>query len=72
MAADNPSDCRCGGISLDIGKRDSHKGYRASYLARKHSLTLDQARNLITRIGHDRLKLNAAAQRLAGRSSVVD
>jgi hypothetical protein len=32
--------------------------------ARKHGISRDQARDLIGRIGNDRAKLNAAAQKL--------
>jgi hypothetical protein len=38
--------------------------YDAGYLARKHSITIEQARGLIRRIGKDRDKLNAAAAKL--------
>lgn len=38
--------------------------YDAGYLARKHCITIEQARELIRRIGNDRDKLNAAAARL--------
>jgi hypothetical protein len=38
--------------------------YDAGYLARKHSISLEQARELIRRIGNDRDKLNVAASRL--------
>ena len=38
--------------------------YEIGYFARKHGITQTQARNLIARIGGDRKKLNAAAQRL--------
>jgi hypothetical protein len=38
--------------------------YDPGYLARKHSITREQARELIRRIGNDRDKLNAAAAKL--------
>jgi hypothetical protein len=38
--------------------------YDAGYLARKRSITLQQARELIRRIGSNRDKINAAASRL--------
>jgi hypothetical protein len=41
-----------------------YQGYDPRYLARKHGITLEQARMLIRRTGRDRVKLNAAAKRL--------
>jgi hypothetical protein len=38
--------------------------YDAGYLAKKHDITREQARELIRRIGNDRGKLNAAAAKL--------
>jgi hypothetical protein len=43
------------------------QGYELGYFARKHGLSRDEARSLIERIGNDRTKLNAAAQRIKGR-----
>ncbi len=40
------------------------EGYEVNYFARKHGITKDQAESLIKRIGHDRAKLNAAAEKL--------
>jgi hypothetical protein len=40
------------------------QGYELGYFARKHGISRDQARSLIARIGNDRAKLNAAAERL--------
>jgi hypothetical protein len=40
------------------------EGYEVSYFARKHGISKDQAEGLIKRIGNDREKLNAAAQKL--------
>jgi hypothetical protein len=40
------------------------EGYEVSYFARKHDITKDQAEGLIKRIGNDRAKLNAAAEKL--------
>ena len=40
------------------------QGYEASYLARKHGISTNEARALIKRVGNDRDKLNAAAERL--------
>ncbi len=42
----------------------AQKPYSASYLARKHDISVEQARELIRRIGNDRDKLNAAAAKL--------
>lgn len=38
--------------------------YEIEYFARKHSISREQARALIRRIGNDRDKLNAAASKL--------
>lgn len=43
------------------------QGYELSYFARKHGISRDQAKQLIARIGNDRAKLNAAAERMKGR-----
>ena len=42
-------------------------GYEASYLAKKHGITRDQARRLIRRVGNDRTKLDTAAKSIASR-----
>ena len=42
----------------------SGQGYDVSYLARKHGISRQQARELVRKIGHDRDKLNEAAGRL--------
>lgn len=42
----------------------SDEGYEVNYFARKHGITKDQAQDLIKRVGNDRDKLNAAAQKL--------
>ena len=54
------------------GGRDRNRvaagqGYELGYFARKHGLSRDEARSLIERIGNDRAKLNAAAERMKGR-----
>ena len=49
---------------LDRVKVARYQGYEPRYLARKHGITLEQARMLIRRTGRDRVKLNAAAKRL--------
>ena len=43
------------------------QGYELSYFARKHGISRDEAKQLIARIGNDRAKLNAAAERMKGR-----
>jgi hypothetical protein len=54
------------------GGRDRNRvaggqGYELGYFARKHGISRDQARELISRVGNDRAKLNAAAEKLGGR-----
>lgn len=40
------------------------EGYEVGYFAKKHGISRDQAQDLIKRVGNDREKLNAAAQKL--------
>jgi hypothetical protein len=40
------------------------QGYEVGYFARKHGITQQQAGDLIKKIGNDRAKLNAAAEKL--------
>lgn len=40
------------------------EGYEVGYFAKKHGITRDQAQDLIKKVGNDREKLNAAAQKL--------
>jgi hypothetical protein len=40
------------------------QAYELGYFARKHGISRDQARSLIERIGNDRARLNAAAEKL--------
>ena len=49
-----------------VGRRAvaNSEPYDVGYLARKHDVTREQARELIRRIGNDRVKLNAAAAKL--------
>jgi hypothetical protein len=54
------------------GGRDRNRvaggqGYELGYFARKHGISRHQARELISRVGNDRAKLNAAAEKLGGR-----
>jgi hypothetical protein len=41
--------------------------YEVNYFAAKHGISLQQARDLISRVGNDRAKLNAAAEKLRKR-----
>ena len=40
------------------------EGYEVDYFARKHGITREQAQDLIRRVGNDREKLDAAAEKL--------
>ena len=40
------------------------EGYEVEYFARKHGITVEQARELIDRVGNDRGALDAAAAKL--------
>jgi len=55
------------GRAQDRRKVAGGQGYEVNYFATKHGLTREQARDLISRIGNDRDKLNAAAARLSKR-----
>lgn len=46
------------------GRTYAGQGYDPTYLARKHKISKQQARELIRKVGHDRDKLNAAARAL--------
>jgi len=41
------------------------EGYEVGYFAEKHGLTREQAQDLITRVGNDREKLDAEAEKIA-------
>ena len=41
--------------------------YEVEYFARKHGLTMEQARDLIARVGNERSKLDAAAEAMKGQ-----
>ena len=43
------------------------EGYEVRYFARKHGITVEQARQVIERVGNDREKLNAAAAKRPSR-----
>ena len=50
--------------SRDRSRVAAGQGYELRYFARKHGITTDQARQLIAKVGNDRAKLNAAAEKL--------
>lgn len=60
------ADSRSNRGGRDRGRVAGGQGYELGYFARKHGISRDQARSLISRIGNDRAKLNAAAQKLKG------
>ena len=60
--ADNKSK-RGGG---DRNRVAAGQGYEVGYFARKHGISREQAESLIARVGNDREKLNAAAEKLKG------
>lgn len=47
-----------------IQRRCSDAPYDVGYFAQKHDISLEQARELMRRIGRDRDKLNEAASKL--------
>ncbi|MBC2662768.1 DUF3606 domain-containing protein [Novosphingobium flavum] len=51
----------------DRGRVAAGQGYEVRYFASKHGITRQQAEDLIKRVGNDRDKLNAAAQKMKGR-----
>jgi len=48
----------------DRGRVSGSEGYEVGYFARKHDLTLDQARTLIAKHGNQREALDRAAQQI--------
>lgn len=54
-------------ISRDRSRVAAGQGYELGYFARKHGLSRAQAKSLIERVGNDRAKLNAAAEKMKGR-----
>lgn len=50
--------------AADRRKVAGGEAYEVAYFARKHGITADQARALIKRVGNDRKKLDAAAEKL--------
>ena len=45
-------------------RRQSDEPYSVDYFARKHDISLEQARELMRKIGRDRDKLNEAAAKI--------
>jgi hypothetical protein len=54
-------------LSSGIRRRTSDAPYNVDYFARKHDISLDQARELMRKIGRGRDKLNEAAAKLFRR-----
>jgi hypothetical protein len=54
-------------VGRDRSRVAAGQGYELGYFARKHGISREQARDLIHRIGNDRSRLNAAAEKLKGR-----
>ena len=50
--------------SNGIQRRTSDAPYSVDYFARKHDISLEQARELMRKIGRDRDKLNEAAAKI--------
>ena len=50
--------------SSGVGRRTSDAPHSADYFAQKHDISIEQARELMRKIGRDRDKLNVAAARL--------
>jgi len=48
----------------DRAKVAAGEGYEVAYFARKHGITQQQTRDLIKKHGNDRMKLDAAAEKL--------
>jgi hypothetical protein len=63
---------RHGRRQAERGKPDRSRvakgeGYEVNYFAKKHGITAAQARSLIDRVGNNRDKPNAAAEKLTKR-----
>ena len=52
----------------DRARVSAEQGYEVSYFAKKHGITAEQARDLIKRVGPNREKLNAAAEKLKAKA----
>ena len=53
---------------IGIRRRQSDEPYNVDYFARKHHISVEQARELMRKLGRDRDKLNAAAAKLFRKS----
>jgi hypothetical protein len=51
-----------------IRRRQSDEPYSVDYFARKHDISVEQARELMRKLGRDRDKLNEAAAKLFRKS----
>ena len=49
---------------ISIRRRQSDEPYSVDYFARKHNISVEQARDLMRKIGRDREKLDEAAAKL--------
>ena len=49
---------------ISIRRRQSDEPYSVDYFARKHDISVEQARDLMRKIRRDREKLNEAAAKL--------
>jgi len=49
---------------ISTRRRQSDEPYSVDYFARKHDISVEQARDLMRKIGRDREKLNEAAAKL--------
>lgn len=52
------------GRNQDRARVAGSQGYELRYFARKHGLTMDQARGLVGKVGNIRSKLNEAAAKM--------
>ena len=52
------------GRKQDRARVAAGQGYEVSYFARKHGISVQQARDLIKEVGNNREKLNEAALKL--------
>jgi hypothetical protein len=48
----------------DRSRVSGSEGYEVSYFAKKHEITTEQARDLISRFGNDRATLDREAEKL--------
>ena len=54
----------------DRSRISGDEAYEVEYFARKHGISIDQARDLIKTHGNDRATLDAAAESLKGTANV--